>query len=47
MLLKPHPGGHLPYSYIKIEKLNTQAIFKIMFVHPYLESLSKALYTIG
>ena len=29
-LLKPHAGGHLPYSNIKIRKLNTPTIFKIM-----------------
>ena len=28
--LKPYPGGHLPYSNIKIEKSNTPTIFKIM-----------------
>ena len=33
---KPHAGGHLPYTNIKLGKLNTP---KSVSFHPYIESL--------
>jgi len=54
MLLKLHAVGHIPYSNIKIRKLNTPIIFKIMHCSSlYIESfvlvvpVNILLFTVG